>query len=96
MLANLLWFKATLRFGAGIEALIDGEYEKLADMVIWSELPRGAMLCTSYFSGSEVIKRPRIFWHCPSTFGKYVGSFTSCVRLLSSANSSTYKPSREV
>ena len=33
------WGKShNLRFGAGIEALIDGEYEKLADMVIWSEL----------------------------------------------------------
>ena len=33
------------------------------------------------FSGSEVIKRSTILWHCPSTVGKYV---------------STYKPSREV
>ena len=44
-------FKAyhILPFGAGIEALIVGEYEKLADMVIWSELPRAARLSTSYF-----------------------------------------------
>ena len=82
--ANLLWHN--LRFGDGIEALIDGEYDKLADMVIWY----------IFFWGSEVIKRSRIFWHCPSTFGKYVGFFTSCVKLLFSTKSLIYKPSREV
>ena len=76
-----------MRFVVGIEALIDGEYEKLADMVILSELLRGARLCTPYFSGSEVIKRSRIFWHWPSIFGKYDGAFTSCVRLLFSVKS---------
>ena len=44
-LINLCFgIKPQFALRAGIEALIDGEYKKLADMVIWCKLPRGYVL----------------------------------------------------
>ena len=56
--------KPQFALGAGIEAVI-GKYERLTDMVIRPELSIGARLCTSYFLGSEVIKRSEHFGVAP-------------------------------